>query len=146
MMAVVGVVVLGLFLFLRYTRLGVRIRAGTLDLETVSALGVNVRALRTMNFAVGIFLAGLAGVLAGGNLSLEPTMGANVLMPSFVAIIVGGVGSLPGTLFGGLLIGVASGLTTVWFPSASEAVIYVIMAVVLLVRPRGLMGEEGIMS
>jgi branched-chain amino acid transport system permease protein len=146
MMAVVGIVVLGLFLFLRYTRLGVRIRAGTLDLETVSALGVNVRALRTMNFAVGIFLAGLAGVLAGGNLSLEPTMGANVLMPSFVAIIVGGVGSLPGTLFGGLLIGVASGLTTVWFPSASEAVIYVIMAVVLLVRPRGLMGEEGIMS
>jgi branched-chain amino acid transport system permease protein len=146
MMAVVGVVVLGLFLFLRYTRLGVRIRAGTLDLETVSALGVNVRALRTMNFAVGIFLAGLAGVLAGGNLSLEPTMGANVLMPSFVAIIVGGVGSLPGTLFGGLLIGVASGLTTVWFPSASEAVIYVIMALVLLVRPRGLMGEEGIMS
>jgi branched-chain amino acid transport system permease protein len=146
MMAVVGFVVLGLFLFLRYTRLGVRIRAGTLDLETVSALGVNVRALRTMNFAVGIFLAGLAGVLAGGNLSLEPTMGANVLMPSFVAIIVGGVGSLPGTLFGGLLIGVASGLTTVWFPSASEAVIYVIMAVVLLVRPRGLMGEEGIMS
>ncbi len=146
MMAVVGVVVLGLFLFLRHTRLGVRIRAGTLDLETVSALGVNVRALRTMNFAVGIFLAGLAGVLAGGNLSLEPTMGANVLMPSFVAIIVGGVGSLPGTLFGGLLIGVASGLTTVWFPSASEAVIYVIMAVVLLVRPRGLMGEEGVMS
>jgi len=146
MMAVVGTVVLGLFLFLRYTRLGVRIRAGTLDLETVSALGVNVRALRTMNFAVGIFLAGLAGVLAGGNLSLEPTMGANVLMPSFVAIIVGGVGSLPGTMFGGLLIGVASGLTTVWFPSASEAVIYVIMALVLLVRPRGLMGEEGIMS
>jgi branched-chain amino acid transport system permease protein len=146
MMAVVAIVVLGLFLFLRYTRLGVRIRAGTLDLETVSALGVNVRALRTMNFAVGIFLAGLAGVLAGGNLSLEPTMGASVLMPSFVAIIVGGVGSLPGTLFGGLLIGVASGLTTVWFPSASEAVIYVIMAVVLLVRPRGLMGEEGVMS
>jgi len=143
MMAVVAIVVLGLFLFLRYTRLGVRIRAGTLDLETVSALGVNVRALRTMNFAVGIFLAGLAGVLAGGNLSLEPTMGANVLMPSFVAIIVGGVGSLPGTLFGGLLIGVASGLTTVWFPSASEAVIYVIMGVVLLIRPRGILGEEG---
>jgi branched-chain amino acid transport system permease protein len=145
-MAVVAVVVTALFLFLRYSRLGVRIRAGTLDLETVAALGVNVRMLRTLNFAVGIFLAGLAGVLAGGNLSLEPTMGNNDLMPSFVAIIVGGVGSLTGTLFGGLLIGVASGLTTVWFPEASEAVIYVIMAVVLLVRPRGLMGEEGIMS
>jgi branched-chain amino acid transport system permease protein len=146
MMLVVAVVVLALFLFLRYTRLGVRIRAATLDLETVSALGVNVRRLRTMNFAVGILLAGVAGVLAGGNLSLEPTMGASVLMPSFVAIIVGGVGSLPGTLFGGLLIGVASGLTTVWFPAASEAIIYIIMAVVLLLRPRGLMGEEGLMS
>ena len=64
-------------------------------------------------------------------------------MPSFVAIIVGGVGSLTGTLLGGLLIGVASGLTTVVFPSASEAVIYVMMALVLLVRPRGLLGEEG---
>ena len=146
MMGVVVVAVGSLFYFLRYTRLGVRIRAGTLDLETVAALGVNIRALRTMNFAVGIFLAGLAGVLAGGNLSLEPTMGANVLMPSFIAIIVGGVGSLPGTLLGGLLIGVAAGLTTVWFPSASEAVMYVIMAIVLLVRPRGLMGEEGMMT
>jgi branched-chain amino acid transport system permease protein len=146
MVAVVAVVILALFLFLRYSRLGVRIRAGTLDLETVSALGVNVRLLRTMNFGVGILLAGLAGVLSGGMLGLEPTMGAGLLMPSFVAIIVGGVGSLPGTLFGGLLIGVASGLTTVWLPSASEAVIYVIMAVVLLIRPRGLMGEEGVMS
>jgi branched-chain amino acid transport system permease protein len=67
-------------------------------------------------------------------------------MPSFIAIIVGGVGSLPGTLFGGLLIGVASGMTAVFFPAASEAVIYVMMAIVLLVRPRGLFGEEGMMS
>ena len=64
-------------------------------------------------------------------------------MPSFVAIIVGGLGSLPGTLAGGLVIGVASGVTTVFFPSATEAVIYVMMALVLLVRPRGLFGEEG---
>jgi branched-chain amino acid transport system permease protein len=68
------------------------------------------------------------------------------LMPSFIAIIVGGIGSLPGTLAGGLLIGVASGLTAVFFPAASEAVIYVMMAVVLLLRPRGLFGEEGMMS
>src|SRR6185312_16886418 len=146
MMAVVGIIVLGLFLFLRYTRLGVRIRAGTLDLETVSALGVNVRALRSLNFAAGIFLAGLSGVLAAGQLGLEPTMGTGLLMPSFIAIIVGGVGSLTGTLLGGLLIGVASGLTAVFFPAASEAVIYVLMAVVLLIRPRGLLGEEGMMT
>jgi len=64
-------------------------------------------------------------------------------MPSFVAIIVGGLGSLPGTLVGGLLIGIASGMTTVFFPAATEAVMYVMMALVLLVRPRGLLGEQG---
>ena len=74
------------------------------------------------------------------------TMGTGLLMPSFIAIIVGGIGSLPGTLVGGLLIGVASGLTAVFLPAASEAVIYVLMAVVLLLRPRGLFGEEGMMS
>ncbi|HZS84286.1 MAG TPA: branched-chain amino acid ABC transporter permease [Stellaceae bacterium] len=146
MVGTVAVAVAGLFAFLRYTRIGVRIRAGTLDLETVSSLGVNIRALRSFNFAVGIFLAGLAGVLAGGQLGLEPTMGTGLLMPSFIAIIVGGVGSLPGTLLGGLLIGVAAGVTTVFFPSASEAVIYIMMAVVLLIRPRGLLGEEGLLT
>ena len=146
MVAMVAVVVAILFVLLRYTRIGVRIRAGTLDLETVSALGVNVRALRSLNFAVGIFLAGLAGVLAAGQIGLEPTMGTGLLMPSFIAIIVGGIGSLPGTLVGGLLIGVASGLTAVFLPAASEAVIYVLMAVVLLLRPRGLFGEEGMMG
>src|ERR1700686_2925639 len=135
-----------LFLLLRFTRLGIRIRAGTLDLETVAALGINVQMLRSLNFAVGIFLAGLSGVLAAGPLGLEPTMGTGLLMPSFIAIIVGGIGSLPGTLAGGLLIGVASGLTAVFVPAASEAVIYVLMAVVLLLRPRGLFGEEGMMS
>jgi branched-chain amino acid transport system permease protein len=135
-----------LFVLLRYTRLGIRIRAGTLDLETVSALGINVRMLRSLNFAVGTFLAGLSGVLAAGQLGLEPTMGTGLLMPSFIAIIVGGVGSLLGTLLGGLLIGVASGLTAVFFPPASEAIMYVLMAVVLLIRPRGLLGEEGMMS
>jgi branched-chain amino acid transport system permease protein len=135
-----------LFGLLRYTRLGIRIRAGTLDLETVAALGINVGMLRSLNFAVGIFLAGLSGVLAAGQLGLEPTMGTGLLMPSFIAIIVGGVGSLAGTLLGGLLIGVASGVTAVFFPSASEAVMYVLMAVVLLIRPRGLFGEEGMMT
>ena len=146
MVAVVIIAVTLLFLLLRYTRLGIRIRAGTLDLETVAALGINVQMLRSLNFAVGIFLAGLSGVLAAGQLGLEPTMGDSLLLPSFIAIIVGGIGSLPGTLAGGLLIGLASGLAAVFFPAASEAVIYVMMAVVLLIRPRGLFGEEGMMS
>jgi branched-chain amino acid transport system permease protein len=143
MVALVALAVGALFYILRRTRLGMRIRAGTLDLETVSSLGVNVRVLRNLNFGLGIYLAGLAGVLAAGMLGLQPTIGTSLIMPSFVAIIVGGLGSLPGTLFGGLLIGIASGLTTVFFPSASEAVIFVMMGLVLLLRPRGLLGEEG---
>jgi branched-chain amino acid transport system permease protein len=143
MVGLVTLTVIALFLLLNRTRLGMRIRAGTLDLETVSVLGVNVRFLRSMNFGLGIYMAGLAGVLAAGMLGLQPTIGGELIMPSFVAIIVGGLGSLPGTLIGGLLIGVASGVTSVFFPSASEAVIYVMMGLVLLVRPRGLFGEEG---
>ena len=146
MVAVVIVSVTGLFAFLRYTRVGLRIRAGTLDLETVASLGINVHFLRTFNFAVGCLLAGLSGVLAAGQIGLNPNMGDDLLMPSFIAIIVGGVGSLIGTLFGGLLIGMAAALTTVVYPAASEAVIYGILMIVLLVRPRGIMGEEGMLS
>jgi branched-chain amino acid transport system permease protein len=143
MVIIVAAAVAGLFVVLKYTRLGMRIRAGTRDLDTVSTLGVNVRVLRSLNFGIGIYMAGLAGVLAAGLLGLSPTIGANLIMPSFVAIIVGGLGSLLGTLLGGLMIGVASGLAAVYFPSATEAVIYVMMGLVLLVRPRGLLGEEG---
>jgi branched-chain amino acid transport system permease protein len=143
MVALVAIAVGGLFVILRKTRLGMRIRAGTHDLETVSALGVNVRVLRNLNFGLGIYLAGLAGVLAAGQLGLQPTIGTSLIMPSFVAIIVGGLGSLTGTLLGGLLIGVASGIATIYVPSATEAIMYVIMGLVLLVRPRGLLGEEG---
>jgi branched-chain amino acid transport system permease protein len=143
MVIIVAAAVAGLFAVLKYTRLGMRIRAGTRDLDTVSTLGVNIRVLRSLNFGIGIYMAGLAGVLAAGLLGLSPTIGANLIMPSFVAIIVGGLGSLLGTLLGGLMIGVASGLAAVYFPSATEAVIYVMMGLVLLVRPRGLLGEEG---
>lgn len=137
---------IGLFAVLRYTRLGVRIRAGTSDLETIAALGVNIYRLRAANFGLGILLAGLAGALAAGRLGLEPTMGTALIMPSFVAIIVGGVGSLTGSLLGGIIIGVAAGVTTTYYPAASEVVIYAIMTLVLIVRPRGLLGQEGLLE
>ncbi len=133
-----------LFAILRYTDIGVRIRAGMNDLETVSAFGVDIYGLRALNFALGAVLAGLAGVLAAGRLGLTPTMGTSLIMPSFVAIIVGGIGSLPGGLLGGLVIGLAAGITSAFYPAASEVVIYLIMTLVLAVRPRGLMGEEGL--
>ncbi len=143
MVVLVVTAVAALFYVLNYTKLGLRIRAGTKDLETLSTLGVNTRILRNLNFGLGIYLAGLAGALAAGFLGLSPALGTALLMPSFVAIIIGGLGSLLGTLLGGLLIGVAVGLTTVFYPAASEAVIYVMLGLVLVLRPRGLLGEEG---
>jgi branched-chain amino acid transport system permease protein len=141
---ITAVAAIGLFLLLRYTLLGIRIRAGTTDLETTAALGVNIYRLRAFNFAFGCFFAGLAGVLAAGVLGLTPPMGNSLIMPSFVAIIVGGVGSLLGAVLGGLIIGVAAGITTTYYPAASEAIIYLMMLIVLVIRPRGLLGEEGL--
>jgi len=141
---ITAIVAVGLYLLLRYSLIGIRIRAGTRDLETAATLGVNVYKLRALNFAVGCFFAGLAGVLASGVLGLTPPMGESLLMPTFVAVIVGGVGSLAGAVLGGLLIGLASGITTTYYPAASEAVIYFIMLVVLVIRPRGLMGKESV--
>lgn len=133
-----------LFAVLRYTRIGIRIRAGNADLETISAMGVNIFFLRAANFGIGIFLAGVAGILAAGQLGLSPSIGDSLIMPAFVAIIVGGVGSLIGSVLGGLIIGIASGITAAFFPVAQEVVIYVIMAIVLVIRPRGLLGQEGL--
>jgi branched-chain amino acid transport system permease protein len=144
LIAITVVVTGALFATLRYSRIGIRIRAGNADLETISSLGVNIFFLRAANFGIGIFLAGLAGILAAGQLGLSPDIGSELIMPSFVAIIVGGVGSLVGSVLGGLIIGIASGVTAAFFPAAQEVVIYVIMAAVLIVRPRGLLGQEGL--
>ena len=143
-MVVTATAAIGLYLLLRYTLLGIRIRAGTIDLETTSALGVNIYRLRAINFAFGCMFAGLAGVLAAGVLGLTPPMGNSLIMPSFVAIIIGGVGSLVGAVAGGLIIGLAAGITTTYYPAGSEAVIYLMMLIVLVVRPRGLFGQVGL--
>jgi branched-chain amino acid transport system permease protein len=142
--AITIIAAIGLYLLLRYSLIGIRIRAGTKDLETVSALGVDIYQLRALNFGLGCLFAGLAGVLAAGILGLTPPMGNSLIMPSFVAIIVGGVGSLPGAVLGGLIIGLAAGITTTYYPAASEAVIYLMMLIVLVIRPRGLLGVEGL--
>lgn len=134
---------LGVYLFLRFTRLGLYLRAGAQDREMLNALGTNVKRLYTLAFALGTLLAGLAGVLAAGQLGLSPTMGTGLLMPSFVALILGGVGSLGGSYLGGLLVGMAAGLAGNFFALASELAIYLILVLVLLLRPRGLFGQEG---
>ena len=133
-----------LVLFLTRTRFGLRLRAAVQDTEMIAALGTNTQVLYAINFSLGIFLAGIAGVLAGGMLGLSPTSGNSLLMPAFVTVIIGGMGSLFGSIVGGALIGVTISLTTLFIPAASEVSMYVLMAIVLLVRPRGLFGEEGI--
>ena len=138
------VAIAALALFLTRTRYGLRLRAAVQDTEMIAALGTNTQLLYAVNFGLGIFLAGIAGVLAAGMLGLSPTSGNNLLMPAFVTVIIGGMGSLFGSIVGGMLIGMAISLTTLFIPAASEVSMYVLMAVVLLIRPRGLFGEEGI--
>jgi len=133
-----------LVLFLFKSSLGLRLRAAVQDSEMLAALGTNTRVVYTANFAIGILLAGVAGVFAAGLLGLNPTMGNELLMPAFITVVIGGMGSLTGSIVGGLLLGIAVSVTTLYVPAASELVLYLLMAVVLLIRPRGLFGEEGI--
>jgi branched-chain amino acid transport system permease protein len=142
--AMLVVAMTALWLFLRKTRFGLRLRAAVQDTEMIAALGTNTQILYMINFSLGILLAGLAGVLAATQLGLNPTAGNALLMPAFVTVIVGGMGSLVGAVAGGLLIGMTISLMTVFFPAASDVSMYVLMAIILLIRPRGLFGEEGI--
>ena len=138
------VIIVALVLFLQRTRLGLRLRAAVQDNEMIAALGTNTQVLYMFNFVLGILIPGVAGVLAACLLGLNPQSGNALLMPAFVTVIVGGMGSLTGAVVGGLLIGVAISVTTLYLPAFSEIVMYVLMAVILLIRPRGLFGEEGI--
>ncbi|MGA3037739.1 MAG: branched-chain amino acid ABC transporter permease [Vulcanimicrobiaceae bacterium] len=142
--AVLAVAMAMLLLFLYRTRQGLRLRGAVLNREMMAALGINTQMLYMMNFGIGIFLAAIAGVLASGLIGLSPTMGNGLLMPAFITVVIGGMGSIAGSLVGGLLLGVGQSVTTLYAPAASEIVTYVLMAVVLLIRPRGLFGEEGL--
>lgn len=143
-MAALVVVMIVLLLFLYRTRIGLRLRGAVQDAEMLAALGTNTQILYMANFGLGILLAAVAGILAAGLLGLNPTMGNDLLMPAFITVVIGGMGSLAGSIVGGLLVGLGISITTLYLPAASEVVMYVLMAVVLLIRPRGLFGEEGI--
>ena len=142
--AVLVIAMSALWLFLNRTRFGLRLRAAVQDAEMIGALGTNTQVLYMVNFALGLLLAGLAGVLAAAQLGLNPTAGNALLMPAFVVVIVGGMGSLLGAIAGGLLIGMTISMMTLFLPAASDVSMYIIMALILLVRPRGLFGEEGL--
>jgi branched-chain amino acid transport system permease protein len=123
------------------TRLGAYLRAATENPQLVQAFGINVPLLLTLTYAGGVGLAGFAGVLAAPIYQVSPLMGSNLIIVVFAVVVVGGMGSILGAIVTGYLLGVLEGLTKVYYPPASAIVIFVIMAVVLLVRPAGLFGR-----
>jgi branched-chain amino acid transport system permease protein len=137
-------VLIGLYFFLGRTNIGLIIRAGSRDPLMVRALGIDLGRIWLVVFGIGTALAGLAGILAGPMRGAYAEMGVTMVIESFVVIVVGGMGSLLGAVVAGLLIGQVVGLTTLFVPKAAEIMVFVVMAVVLLVRPSGLFGEAGL--
>jgi branched-chain amino acid transport system permease protein len=124
------------------TRLGATLRAATENPRLVQAFGVNVPLLITLTYGFGVALAAFAGVLAAPVIQVNPLMGSNLIIIVFAVVVIGGMGSILGSIFTGLGLGVIEGLTKVFYPEASATVVFVIMAVVLLVKPAGLFGRE----
>jgi branched-chain amino acid transport system permease protein len=139
-MLVAGLLVLATWLFLEKTRYGAIMRAGIENKEMVSLLGIDIHWLFTIAFALGAYLAGIAGALTAPIRGLSPGMGVDMLGIAFVVVALGGLGNLLGAIAAGLLIGVAQALVAAYWTEASTAVIYAVMALVLLVRPQGMFG------
>ena len=124
------------------TRLGSYLRAATENPTLVQAFGINVPVLLTLTYALGAGLAGFTGVLAAPIYQVSPLMGTNLIIVVFAVVVVGGMGSIMGAIVTGYMLGIAEGLTKVFYPEASNIVIFVIMAFVLLIRPAGLFGKD----
>lgn len=124
------------------TSLGAYLRAATENPALVGAFGINVPAMTTITYAVGVGLAGLAGVLAAPATQISPLMGSNVIIVVFAVVVIGGMGSILGSIITGVGLGLIEGLTKVFYPQASSTMVFFIMAIVLLVRPAGLFGRE----
>lgn len=134
------------WLFLEKTPYGAIIKAGVSDSEMVMALGKDLRKLRTYVFGLGATLAGVAGVIAAPIWSIKSTVGNEFLMASFVVVVLGGIGSFWGTVIGGLLVGLSVSISVMFWPRFSLIVPYILMAVVILIRPRGIMGEKSLLE
>lgn len=136
------VVCIGTWLLIEKTKLGAYLRAATENSTLVQAFGVNVPILLTLTYGLGVALAAFAGVLAAPIYQVSPLMGSNIIIVVFAVVVVGGMGSILGAIITGYVLGITEGLTKVFYPEASNTVIFVIMAIVLLVRPAGLFGRE----
>ena len=135
-------VCLGTWFLIERTRLGAYLRAGTENAKLVQAFGVNVPLMVMLTYGAGAALAGLAGVLAAPIIQVTPLMGSNLVIVVFAVVVIGGMGSILGSIVTGLGLGVVEGLTRVFYPEASNVVVFVIMVIVLFLRPAGLFGKE----
>ena len=136
------VVCIATWYMIEKTKLGAYLRAGTENPRLVEAFGVNVPVMITLTYAFGAALAAFAGVLAAPIYQVTPLMGQNLIIVVFAVVVIGGMGSIMGSILTGLGLGVIEGLTKVFYPEASSTVVFVIMAIVLLIRPAGLFGKE----
>jgi branched-chain amino acid transport system permease protein len=124
------------------TKLGAYLRAGTENPKLVEAFGINVPLMVTLTYGFGVALAGFAGVLAAPIIQVQPLMGQNLIIVVFAVVVIGGMGSIMGSILTGLGLGVIEGLTKVFYPEFSSTVVFLVMVVVLLLRPAGLFGKE----
>jgi branched-chain amino acid transport system permease protein len=124
------------------TKLGAYLRAGTENPKLVEAFGVNVPLMVTLTYGFGVALAGFAGVLAAPIINVTPLMGSHLIIVVFAVVVIGGMGSIMGSIVTGLGLGIIEGLTRVFYPQGSEVVVFVVMVIVLLLRPAGLFGKE----
>ena len=136
------IVCLATWFVIEKTRLGAYLRAGTENPKMVEAFGINVPLMVTLTYGFGVALAGFAGVLAAPVLQVSPLMGSNLIVVVFAVVVIGGMGSILGSIITGLGLGVLEGLTKVFYPELSATVVFIIMAIVLLIRPAGLFGRE----
>ncbi|KON81434.1 branched-chain amino acid ABC transporter permease [Azoarcus sp. PA01] len=140
--AVSLVVCFGSWYIIERTKLGSYLRAGTENPQLLQAFGINVPLMITLTYGFGVALAAFAGVLAAPVFQVNPVMGSNLIIVVFAVVVIGGMGSIMGSIVTGLGLGLIEGLTRVFYPEASAVVIFVIMGIVLLLRPAGLFGRE----
>ncbi len=146
LIVVTAVLLIALWLFLEKTSYGLIIRAGARDSEIVQILGVDISRVWLLVFGLGIGIAGLAGLLAAPMRGVFPEMGIPVLVEAFVVTVVGGMGSLVGAVVAGLLVGVTYSFTAFYFPQMAQVSMFILMGLVLIVRPRGLFGRAGLLG
>ena len=146
LIAATAVIILCIWLFIQKTRYGLIIKAGSRDQEILKVLGVDIAKVWLLVFAVGTAIAGLSGILASPTRSVNPEMGIPILAESFVVTVVGGLGSPVGAVVAGLLVGIVYSMTSLFAPDLAELSIFVVMAVVLIIRPQGLFGKAGLMG